>query len=217
MPDLPRRFVRGDRVVCMIGGELGWVPGAIQSVDETDPSEPDATLPYIVKLDAPIGKLISVPYDRNEVCRAEICFDEARDGGTDMALTCLPKRGKGGAAAKRRFAVDARVAVAVEDETDAFTDWAAGVVVAVDHAVDAEAPPVPYRVRLDAGRVVLVQRDEHWLIRDLAFQKPGTRQGFNGRRFLDKFVKREVAEGKWEMVDHATLKVRACAPPGDDA
>ena len=86
MPDLPRRFVRGDRVVCMIGGELGWVPGAVQSVDETDPSEPDATLPYIVKLDAPIGKLISVPFDRNEVCRAEICFDEAKPS----AMTTVP-------------------------------------------------------------------------------------------------------------------------------
>ena len=114
--------------------------------------------------------------------------------------------------------------------SDAWTDWAAGTVLEVDHAVDADAakrfsrlrsdappPRVPYRVRLDAGRDVLVHRDEHSLVRDLALQAAGPRQAADGSRCLARLEKRQrVGGGGWEVVDHATRHVRACEPPGSD-
>ena len=171
-------------------------------------------LPYVVKLDPPIGRAVSVPRDANEVCRAEICFDEARPGGVAFAVKCMPKHKK--TSVQRRFNVGDRVACAVEDANDRFTDWAAGVVLAVDHTVDVEgAPPVPFRVRLDEDRVVLVHRDEHWLIRDSALQAAGPRQAADGTRALARFVKRQRGD-TWEMVDHATRKVRVVVEQDDD-
>jgi hypothetical protein len=35
------------------------------------------------------------------------------------------------------------------------------------------ATRVPYRVKLDCGSNIIVHRDEHFLIRDLALQAPG--------------------------------------------
>ena len=168
---------------------------------------------YVVKLDAPVGTLISVARDASEVCRAEICFDAENERGVELALRCLPTRAT--AAARRRFAVSDRVACAVADASDAWTDWAAGTVLEVDHAVDADAAKrfsrsgsrVPYRVRLDAGRDVLVHRDEHSLVRDLALQPAGPRQAAGGARTLAKFAKRQRGD-EWEMVDHATRQVR---------
>lgn len=203
-----RRFVRSDRVVCNIGGTIGWAPGTVQAVDEEDPVRKGTTLPYVVKIDSPIGRLISVPYDSNELCRAEICFDEARTGGGDFALKCAPKRVS--RFAPRRFAVGERVCCAVEDATDHFTDWAAGTVVAVDHTLEPDAPrSLPYRVRLDAGRTVLVHRDHHALVRDLKYQEAGSRQAPDGTRHLVKFAKRKVGDA-WEIFDHHTRKLRSC-------
>ena len=80
-----------------------------------------------------MGKLISVPVDSNRFCRPEICFDEYRPGGAEFAIKCAPT--KAATRRARRFVVGDRVSVAVEDDTDAFSDWAAGVVLSVDHAV----------------------------------------------------------------------------------
>lgn len=211
----PRRFERGDRVVCCIGGEWGWAAGVVNAVDEQDPQDRRNVLPYIVKLDPPVGKLISVPVDSNRFCRPEICFDEYRPGGAEFAIKCAPT--KAATRRARRFVVGDRVSVAVEDDTDAFSDWAAGVVLSVDHAVGVAT--LPYRVKLDEdARTVLVHRDEHWLVRDAGLQANGPRQRPGGRRTLDKFVKRRAADGAtWEMVDHATRKVRPLREdPGDD-
>mmetsp|Transcript_16560 Transcript_16560/g.51538 ORF Transcript_16560/g.51538 Transcript_16560/m.51538 type:complete len:242 (+) Transcript_16560:477-1202(+) len=209
-PPPPRRFRRGDRVVCQIGGKVGWAPGTINAVDELNPSDPTEVLPYVVKVDPPVGRLIIVPFDANAVCRAEICFGESVSGGEGMAVRCAPAREP---KRPRRFAVGDRVAVAVEDPSDNFTDWAGGTVAAVDHHPkhypDAK---IPYRVALDAGRVVLAHRDEHWLIRDLDLQDPGPRQAADGTNTLNKFVRRPKG-GAWEMVDHGTRKVRPCQAP----
>jgi hypothetical protein len=59
-PAKPPRFAKFERVVCNIGGEYGWAPGAIQALMEEDPE--DATgpkLPYVVKIDPPVGRMIS--------------------------------------------------------------------------------------------------------------------------------------------------------------
>ena len=39
-PPPPRRFQRSDRVVCSLGGGFGWLPGAVQSVNEPNPQDP---------------------------------------------------------------------------------------------------------------------------------------------------------------------------------
>ena len=115
---------------------------------------------------------------------------------------------------------------AVEDESDDFTVWAAGTVVAVDYSVAADAEAlvpqrewtgaaavVPYRIELDISRVaVLVHKDEHWLVRDLALQAAGPRQAADGSRCLARLEKRQRVGGGWEVVDHATRHVRACEP-----
>ena len=54
---------------------------------------------------------------------------------------------------------------------------------------------------------VLVHRDEHWLVRDLALQREGVRIGADGTRCVGKFSRREAAGG-WEVVDQETRKVR---------
>eukprot|EP00964_Phaeocystis_antarctica_P094402 scaffold61145_cov64-Phaeocystis_antarctica.AAC.3 len=54
---------------------------------------------------------------------------------------------------------------------------------------------------------VLVHRDEHWLVRDLALQREGVRIGADGTRCVGKFSRREAADG-WEVVDQETRKVR---------
>ena len=62
------RFAKMDRVLCFIGlPDMPWVPGTIQSLNEEDPSDPRKTLPYVVKVDPPINRLISVPKDVNSL------------------------------------------------------------------------------------------------------------------------------------------------------
>ena len=100
------RFEMFDRVVCRIGGERGWGAGTIQALDQDDPTDPTETLPYVVKLDAPISKLISVPYDAPSVCRAEVCF-----GDISFTLRCKPQRIE----TSLRFEVGDRVAYAAAD------------------------------------------------------------------------------------------------------
>ena len=68
------RFALRDRVLCNLGAQHGWVPGSVQAIDEPNPEEPTATLPYVVKLDAPLDRLVTVPFDANSTCRPEACF-----------------------------------------------------------------------------------------------------------------------------------------------
>jgi hypothetical protein len=102
--------------------------------------------------------------------------------------------------------VGERVACAVEDSEDSYTEWAAGTVEAVDHHVEDEdgvrGGLCPYRVLLDSGSTVLAHADEHWLVRDLALQPAG-------QRYAPKRIeKRKAADEGWEMVDHMTRKAR---------
>jgi hypothetical protein len=67
---------------------------------------------------------------------------------------------------------------------------------------------------------VLVHRDEHWLIRDLALQPEGPRQAADGTRALKRLEKRPKAKSddadEWEAIDHMTRQVRSIAIPDSD-
>lgn len=214
----PPRFGKGERVVCRIGGEHGWAPGGIMALNEDDPSDRTGRtkLPYVVKVDAPISRLISVPYDEDRVCRAEVCFGK---DALQFTLRCRPQK----ASKTMRFSVGERVACAVEAaDGDDYTVWAPGKVVDVHYDVQQEAPDlslsdklslnvsgtVPYRVLLDSGAHVLVHRDVHWLVRDLALQGPGPRQRADGTRQLKRMVKRRRDTTHEELIDQETRKVR---------
>lgn len=225
------RFARRDRVVCMVGGERGWAAGAVQALNEDDASDPtgQTVLPYVVKIDPPDSRLVSVPRDEDDVVRAEVCFGQ-RAGAAGFTRACLPKAVRKGSHRARRFALDDRVACAVEEGADGYTAWAAGTVVAVDHRVEgsegATGGVAPYQVRLDSRCVVIAHADEHWLVRDLQLQGPGARTSPGGARALERMSKRKAGDG-WEMVDHTcaaalararesrtapSANVRHCAP-----
>ena len=65
-----RRFEKPDRVVCKYhyNGTRAWVAGAILRVSETDPDDRTGRrkLPYVVKADRPVNKLLSVPLDEKK-------------------------------------------------------------------------------------------------------------------------------------------------------
>jgi hypothetical protein len=238
-PAKPLRFAKFERVVCNIGGDLGWAPGTIQALAEEDPEDGTGrtTIPYVVKMDPPVNRLISVPRDEQWVCRAEVCFGQMCDDDLGFALRCKPARAYGGT---RGFAVGDRVACAVEDATGEYTVWAAGTVSDVDYDVEQDAAKLgltwnftgmaclmPYRVLLDdtadggsarqqqppqqkrqRPRHVYVHRDAHWLLRDLALQPAGPRQSKDGARDLKRIVKRRRNTAEWELIDHATRKTR---------
>lgn len=212
LPAPKRRFAKLDRVVCKIGGSRGWAAGSVQALNEDDPSDPTGQnrLPYVVKIDPPDSRLISVPGDDNRYARAEVCFGQ-RDGAIWFTRMCLPKAVRRGSQKLRRFCVGDRVACAVEDSTGDYSEWAAGTVRALDRLVeDARGVPgglAPYEVELDSGTVVLVHVDEHWLVRDLALQPPGPRIAADGTRCLQRMGKRKTADGL-ESVDHTTRRVR---------
>ena len=208
-PPPERRFAKLERVMCNIGRPRGWAPGSVQAINEDDPSDVtgQTRLAYVVKIDPPDSRLVSVPQDNNACVRAEVCFGQ-RAGALWFTRMCLPKALRRGAqrASARRFGVGERVACAVEDSEDSYTEWAAGTVEAVDHHVEDEdgvrGGLCPYRVLLDSGSTVLAHADEHWLVRDLALQPAG-------QRYAPKRIeKRKAADEGWEMVDHMTRKAR---------
>ena len=173
-----------------------WIPGKINELQTRGPKDlPDEPPPaYLVKLDPPINEVFSVPQDLNTLVIAERCFGQ-REGDLLFTLFCMPTR----LPKKLRFDVGERVACAVEDATDNYTDWKAGTVLGVNHSLENFAEKllpirdwggdealVPYRVELDNGFTVFVHRDEHWLIRDLALQAEGPRQSADGTRDITR-------------------------------
>ena len=114
-PPAVLRFQKLERVVCNVGGGAGWAAGSVHALNEEDPSDPTGqrVLAYVVRLDPPNSRLVSVPRDCNDLVRAEVCFG-LRAGGIWFTRMCLPKAVRRGSQRKRRFGVDDRVACAVD-------------------------------------------------------------------------------------------------------
>ena len=68
---------------------------------------------------------------------------------------------------------------------------------------------------MDNGLIVLVHRDEHSLVRDLALQPEGPRQGMDGTRNMKRIVKRRAGDS-WEAVDHQSRVVRPAEESSED-
>jgi hypothetical protein len=100
------RFDKRERVVCNIGSE--WMSGTVQSLNEPDAE--DNLMPYVVKIDPPVNRLMSVPFDSNSVIRPEVCFRQSGDVSL-FTLYCLPQiKSKA-----QRFGVGDRVTCVIED------------------------------------------------------------------------------------------------------
>ena len=217
------RFQKGSHTVCNLGtGE--WVSGSIQAVNEPTPVKPWIKIPYVVYLDPPVGKLIAAPVDANDTIRPEVCFGQSSDS-LEFTLMCLPAQHK---SESRRFSVGERVACLIEDSVPdpQGTVWAAGTINEVDVSMETAAQKLvegsrmaprewplgvtaaPYRVQMDKGFSVLVHKDEHWLVRDLAYQLEGPCDA-KGRPHipLERFQKQQQGD-TWVHVDHMTRNVR---------
>jgi len=234
------RFQKGDRVMCNVGGERRWASGTVQAVNERDPEDPTGrtVVAYVVKVDPPDARLVSAPRDSDELIFTECCFGQRADA-LWFTLLAMPLR----SLKTRRFALGERVAVAVEDASAEYSVWRAGTVTELDCTVEADATGllpehrnwsgvvVPYKVTLDqtckesgceesscsaSGREVLVHRDEHWLVRDLALQPEGARTAADGTRCVARLSRRQRSDGVWEAVDHSTRRVRPEAEEEDD-
>lgn len=228
----PTRFARGERVLCQLGAnDRPWAAGNVVSTNETDPQNPDKTFPYVVKIDPPESRLISVPGDDNRVVRAEVCFGKQPNSlwFTVMCLRFAGRKSSTRRFTRRRTASRWRSRTPPPSGDYKYTAWAPRTVLDVDYDIvpdvkasrpdtewSGEATHVPYRVQLDSGEVVLAHQDEHWLVHDLALQPPGPRQSPDVAHDLKRISTRQRADGTWEAVDHHTRKKRNVPPPDPD-
>jgi len=226
----PTRFRRLDHVVCNVGGERKWASGVVAATNEDDPADPSSQskLPYVVEIDPPSGRFIAVPKDDYDLIRAEVCFGQ-RGSALWFTLCSMPEGPPAAAAAApRRFGVGDRVACAIEDDTNDHGAWGAGTVLDVDYSVEGDATALllqrewggdagimPYRVQLDGGRKVLVHRDEHWLVRELALQPEGPRQEEHNHQ--EEFGHVELCCHEHGHCDHEHGHSESCAHEHDHA
>ena len=213
-PCMPPRttllYALGDRVVCNTGGPRGWVTGTVQHVNATDHGQ---AVPYRIRVDPPTGGLVSAKSDSDRDLRREVCFGRHRMAAY-FTRACLPVAV--GKRPKLRFAVRDKVVCLVEGSLPSEEEaaiWSPGIVDALWQELAPQEVPgigqVPYGVLLQDGSIVLVHRDQHWLVRDATLQPAGLAAEFS------RFVKREVEPGQWELVDHQTCRVRPCPPLGE--
>lgn len=211
------RFANYDRVRCNLGDQ-GWVCGNVQALDEPYPDGSQGTLPYVVMLDKPFSRLISVPSDGSHCVRPDVCFADGAKGGACAEAVAH------GAGAKReaalRFAVGDRVAclTAGPDGGAWPRRWSAGTVRELwpTPRGAAAGAAVPYAIELDSGALrVLAAGDDHLHVRSLDLQPE---VACPAQRALSRFTVRQNAEKGWdENVDQQTRRVRKRPPPDSDS
>lgn len=202
------RFSLNDRVLCNCGAR--WLSGLI--VGSAVPGD-DEILPYLVKTDARPGlpaNTISVPFDEDEVCIQEVCFEpsslpQLRLIKAATAATNAEKR------PKLRFSTGDSVFCRIRNAKDGSEQWVPGIVDMVWADIPGEstwemedlsgeyADAVPYKVALASGRIIFCHRDDHTLIRREGLQ-PQTR----GKGISKRMEVRIREDGSKEVIDHVT-------------
>ena len=197
--------------------------GNVQALDEPAPDDSGVTLPYVVMLDQPLKRLISVPSDHNNCVRADVCFGAWPHAHQDAWFEPFFKAAARKAPMKRpklRFAVGDCVACLTAGSDGAGLDWprrwSAGTVLELWHrqAGVPEGSAVPYAVALtpqhmqqeqQQPQVVLVHQDDHQLVRLLEVQPPDECPSGTA---LSRFTTRDQEPGWIEKIDQQTLRKR---------
>lgn len=164
--------------------------------------------PYIVELDSPSGKMISVPEDAARCVVAETCWPPSW-----AATGPLPAQAPKPRPALRFAVGDAVMCLVGDYQYGAWSSWCAGVVTALWRGSEAwgSSEVAAYEIQLNVGgSSVLAHRDDHTLVRDPALQQQGPKAA--GPPAASRFGKRQREDGAWESVDQQTRHVRACAP-----
>ena len=163
------RFDVGDRVWCNINNQR-WAAGTIKYTDHPDMMRRGQIVPYVVTLDAPLSKMISVSIDTSSYIISESCIPGECDaniklGGREVAQKVLVEwlTSPVSLSFSLRFKLGENVSVLCPDgtwrdgkvhkEKHHETDWSKDLVMA-------------YSVLLsDTSGSILVQRDDDMLIR----------------------------------------------------
>ena len=75
--------------MCSLGGGFGWLPGAVQSVNEPNPQDPTELFPVRRQARPPTGEA-DIGAGRPSLLPVEICFDGDVPGGAQFSIACLP-------------------------------------------------------------------------------------------------------------------------------
>eukprot|EP00746_Dinoflagellata_sp_MGD_P123553 gnl/MRDRNA2_/MRDRNA2_58180_c0_seq2.p1 gnl/MRDRNA2_/MRDRNA2_58180_c0~~gnl/MRDRNA2_/MRDRNA2_58180_c0_seq2.p1 ORF type:complete len:391 (+),score=64.18 gnl/MRDRNA2_/MRDRNA2_58180_c0_seq2:73-1173(+) len=207
------RFGLNDRVLCNCGPR--WLSGHIVG---TAVPQDDDLLPYLVKTDPLPGlpsSTISVPYDEDNTCTQEICFDPNSKLHLVRAAAALVSDSN---KPKLRFAVGDKVVCRIRnDHKDDLEQWVPGEISSIWPTIpgnetwdmgeaSGEFPNlVPYKVELKhAGAVhmggwIYCHRDDHTLIR-----RQGMEPKIRVRGMSKRIEVRKGEDGYTETIDHLT-------------
>lgn len=203
------RFGLNDRVLCNCGDR--WLSGHI--VGSAVPDDDDI-LPYLVKTDNRPGlpsSTISVPFDEDEVCVQEVCFEPSSLPELRLikAATAIVNESS---RPKLRFSTGDNIVCRIRnDPNDGLEQWVPGVIDMTWAEIPGErtwsmadmtgeyADVVPYKVSLKSGRSVFCHRDDHTLIRREGMQPQERVKGISKRMEL-----RRREDGSKEKIDHVT-------------
>lgn len=214
------RLGLNDRVLCNCGPR--WFSGHVVGTAVPDD---DMILPYLVKTDPTPGfpsKTISVPYDEDEVCVQEVCFDPRSEVHLVKAAAALLP---GSRRPKLRFAVGDGVACRVKnDPKDGLESWAVGKVASIwpelpgplewkIEGVSGVYPSVvAYKIDLSNGDWVYCHRDHHSLVRREGM-RPQTRVKGTSKRMEVVIAK----DGTRQKIDHETERCKRALESESDS
>jgi len=203
------RFDLNDRVLCNFGPR--WLSGHIVG---TAVPEEDELLPYLVKTDPVPGlpsKSISVPFDTEQICVQEVCFDASSQLQLIKAAAALVSESK---KPKLRFTVGDPVVCRIRnDPKDGLEQWVPGAIEKVWPKLPGEnggtwhiggasgkfPDMVPYRIELASGGCIYCHRDDHTLIRRQGMEPMTRVKGISKRMEV-----RKCGDGVEERIDHVT-------------
>lgn len=214
------RFDLNDRVLCYCGPR--WFSGHV--VGSAVPDDEDELLPYLVKTDAIPGlpsRTISVPYDKDNICVQEVCFDPEKQLNLVRCATPILSEAQ---KKKLRFTLCDKVVCRIcSDPKDGLEVWVQGTIAEIwpkigeaswdMGEVSGKFPDaVPYKVNLASGQWVYCHRDDHTLIRKEGMQPVTRVKGISKR--MEIVTK---ADGSKVCIDHVTGRQKRMIEEADDS